>query len=132
MVADPVPKLPVPNRDCEAAPVKVPGEAVENRPTEVGLANVRWDIAPPDMRALENPPPDARGADAVPPEPRGPAMANEAGNQITAAKPKRNIFAFISVWVSATLDTPKWPELRNFTLTWRRTNRVIAGSPEAV
>ena len=41
-------------------------------------------------------------------------MANEAGNQITAVKPKRNIFAFISVWVSGKLDPPKWPELRNF------------------
>jgi len=58
-------------------------------------------------------------------------MANEAGNQITAAKPKRNIFAFISVWVSGKLDTPKRPELRNFTPTWGHMNRVIARSPEA-
>lgn len=92
---------------------------------------MRWDIAPPDMRAPENPPPDVCGAEAVPPEPRGPAMANEAGKQITAAKPKRNIFAFISVWVSGELDPPKRPKLRNFTPTWRRINRVIARSPEA-
>ena len=54
-----------------------------------------------------------RAPEAVPPEPRGPAMANEAGNQITAAKLKRNSFAFISVWVSGKLDPPKRPELRN-------------------
>ena len=72
-----------------------------------------------------------RAPEAVPPELRGPAMANEAGNQITAAKPKKNIFAFISVWVSGKLDPPKRLELRNFTPTWRRMNSVIARSPDA-
>ena len=89
-------------------------DAFENRAVEVAPVEIRGpDIDPPDMRAEDNPPPDIRGADA-PAEPRGPAIATEAARQIAAIKPKRGIFAFMSVGF-VKLDTLKPRELRTFT-----------------
>lgn len=61
----------------------------------------------------------------------GPARVAEAAKQIAAARPKRDIFAFISVWVSTRLDTPRQRELRNFTPRRGSLHRVIARSHEA-